>query len=187
MGKLNAVAVKIKDITFAQQVKKLSGSDFDRCYQCMTCSSGCPVAFEMDLLPHQLIRKIQTGAREEVLSSNAIWHCASCETCYTRCPNEINLPAIMDVLRQMALQTGKPTGDKATPLFHKAFIESIQQWGKVYELGMILSFKFKTLDLFSDLGLGIKMLLKRIFNLLPGRNPSNRDVKAIFQRLREKD
>jgi heterodisulfide reductase subunit C2 len=185
MGKLDAVAVKAKDITFTQQVKKLNGADFDRCYQCMTCSSGCPVAFEMDFLPHQLIRKIQNGDREEVLSSQAIWHCASCETCVTRCPNEINIPAIMDILRQMALKSGRPTGDKTTPLFHKAFIESIRQWGRVYELGLILSFKAKTLDLFSDLGLGIKMLLKRKLNLLPVQNSGSRDVKKIFRKLRE--
>ena len=107
MNKVKPVDVKGRDLTFAQQVKEKSGADINRCYQCMTCSSGCPAAFDMDHLPHQLIRKIQTGARDEVIASNAIWHCASCEACFTRCPNEINIPAIMDVLRQMALQKRK--------------------------------------------------------------------------------
>jgi heterodisulfide reductase subunit C len=176
-----------KDLTFAQQVKKLSGADFDCCYQCMTCSAGCPAAFNMDILPHQLIRKIQNGSKEEVLRSNAIWHCASCETCVTRCPNEINIPSIMDTLRQMTLQTGTPTGDQATPLFHEAFVESIRQWGKVYELGMILDFKSKTMDLFSDIGLGIKMLLKGKFSLFPGRKSGKKEIQVIFRKIREKN
>ncbi|MGO8880246.1 MAG: heterodisulfide reductase subunit C, partial [Desulfomonilaceae bacterium] len=31
-------------------------SVINQCYQCGKCSAGCPVAPEMDLLPHQLVR-----------------------------------------------------------------------------------------------------------------------------------
>ncbi|MCX5872941.1 MAG: 4Fe-4S dicluster domain-containing protein [Deltaproteobacteria bacterium] len=36
-------------------------SVINQCYQCGKCSAGCPVAPEMDLLPHQLVRLAVLG------------------------------------------------------------------------------------------------------------------------------
>jgi heterodisulfide reductase subunit C2 len=172
---------------FAQQIKKRSGVDFDRCYQCLTCTLSCPFVSTMDLQPNQLIRKIQIGAGDEVLGSRTIWRCSSCEYCVTRCPEEINLPRLMDTLRQMAIEQKVAAGDKSIAVFHQAFINGIRQWGKQYELGMILSFKIKARDLFSDLGLGLKMVQKRKISLFPGRNKSSPEVKAIFRKVKWTD
>jgi heterodisulfide reductase subunit C2 len=172
---------------FAQQVKEQSGVDFDRCFQCLTCTLGCPLVSTMDFQPHQLIRLIQTGGREEILGSRTIWRCASCESCVTRCPNEINLPRLMDTLRQMAREQRVAAGEKSIPVFHRTFIGGIRQWGRQYELGMLLAFKIKSRDLFSDLGLGMKMLQKGKISLLPGKNKSARDVKTIFRKLKWTD
>jgi len=172
---------------FARQVREQSGVNFDRCVQCLTCTLSCPASFTMDYLPNQLIRKIQAGARDEVLHSRTIWRCVSCETCLARCPNEINLPRIMDTLRQTAVKENITPGDKYVPAFHLAFIESISQWGRQYELGMLLSFKIKARDFFSDIGLGLKMLQKRKLGLLPGKNSGRQEMKSIFRKLKEID
>jgi heterodisulfide reductase subunit C len=179
--------VKNPEGDFAWQVKEQSGINFDRCFQCLTCTLSCPTSFAMDLLPNQVIRKIQAGARDEVLHSRTIWRCVSCETCLTRCPNEINIPRVMDTLRQMAVKEKMAPGDKYVPLFHLAFIQSIRQWGRQYELGMLLSFKVKARDLFGDIGLGMKMLQKRKLGLLPGKNRSRQEMKALFSKLKEMD
>ena len=178
---------KTLTIDFAQKVKEQSGVDFDRCYQCLTCTLGCPFVSTMDIQPNQVIRKIQTGARDEVLGSRTIWRCASCETCVTRCPNEINMPHLMDSLRQMAREQRVAPGDKGIRVFHQTFIAGIRQWGRQYEMGMLVSFKLKARDLFSDLGLGMKMVQKGKINLLPTRNKSQKDVKAIFRKLKWTD
>jgi heterodisulfide reductase subunit C2 len=172
---------------FAQQVKERSGVDFDRCYQCLTCTLSCPFVSTMDIQPTQLIRKIQIGARDEVLGSRTIWRCASCESCATRCPEEVNLPHLMDTLRHMAIEKKVIAGDKAIAVFHRTFIAGIRQWGKQYEFGMLLSFKIKARDLFSDLGLGLKMVQKRKISLFPGRNKSSLEVKAIFRKVKWTD
>ena len=169
---------------FAKEVRELSGVNFDRCYQCMSCTLSCPVSLTMDYLPNQLVRRIQMGVRNEVLSSQTIWRCASCETCVTRCPNEIDIPRLMDTLRQMALREKVAMGDRGIPVFHRVFLNNIRQWGRQYELGMLLSFKLKARDLFSDIGLGIKMLQKGKLNLLPERNKARLEVKAIFRKLK---
>jgi heterodisulfide reductase subunit C len=59
----------------------------------------------MDLLPSQIIRMAQLGM-EEVLDSSTIWICASCLTCVTRCPKAVDLPRLMEALRQIALRQG---------------------------------------------------------------------------------
>ncbi len=88
---------------FVERVEEISGQDVMACNQCGKCSAGCPAAVAMDLLPSQVIRFVQLGL-EEVLDSKTIWLCASCLTCLSRCPRGVDLPRIMEALRQLALR-----------------------------------------------------------------------------------
>jgi heterodisulfide reductase subunit C len=90
---------------FVRQVEEISGQDLLTCNQCGKCSAGCPVVAAMDLLPSHVIRMAQLGM-EEVLESETIWICASCLTCATRCPKGVDLPRLMEALRQIALRQG---------------------------------------------------------------------------------
>ena len=90
---------------FVQQVEEISGQDLLSCNQCGKCSAGCPVVAAMDLLPSQVIRMAQLGM-EDVLECKTIWICASCLTCVTRCPKGVDLPRLMEALRQIALRQG---------------------------------------------------------------------------------
>ena len=91
--------------SFVCQVEEISGQDLLACNQCGKCSAGCPIVAAMDILPSQVIRMAQLGM-EEVLESNTIWICASCLTCVTRCPKCVDLPRLMEALRQIALRQG---------------------------------------------------------------------------------
>lgn len=91
---------------FLEKVAELSGQSIWACYQCGCCSSGCPVAEEMDLLPNQVIRYVQLGLEDELLSCKTIWLCASCFQCFSRCPRGIDISRIMDALRQMSMKGG---------------------------------------------------------------------------------
>lgn len=90
---------------FVRDVEEISGQDLLACNQCGKCSAGCPVAGAMDLLPSQAIRMAQLGM-EEVLQSSTIWVCASCLTCVTRCPKGVDLPRLMEALREISLRAG---------------------------------------------------------------------------------
>ncbi|MEN8209194.1 MAG: 4Fe-4S dicluster domain-containing protein [Candidatus Fermentibacteria bacterium] len=91
---------------FGLRVDELSGQQLYACYQCGNCSSGCPLAQEMDILPSRIMRLAQLGQKEEIIQSKTIWICASCFQCTVRCPKGIDIQAVIDTLRQIALEEG---------------------------------------------------------------------------------
>ncbi len=171
----------VNDATFALKVRKMGQVNISPCYQCLTCTLGCPVAFAMDYRPNQLIRMVQLGLKETVLSSSAIWLCANCETCAARCPNEVDISKLMDTLRKMSLDEGLAS-QKSIISFNQSFLESVRRWGKQFELPMLLRFKLMTGDLFSDMDLGIKMILNGKLKLTPPHFKSSTAIKAIFKK-----
>ena len=145
---------------FAKEISERSGQDLSRCYQCGKCSAGCPSVEWFDWPNHGVIRKIQLGAKDELLKSHAIWMCVGCETCGTRCPNDIYISQLMDALRNMALEEGVKPAEPAVMTFHKAFTGSVSRFGRVHELSMLMEYKLKSKDYFSDLGAGMKLFAK---------------------------
>jgi heterodisulfide reductase subunit C len=101
--RVNISRNRIQD-PFVKKVEKLSGQNLLVCYQCGKCSAGCPAVSEMDILPNQIIRYAQLGFKEELLKSNAIWICASCMTCNSRCPKGINIAEVIEAIRQILLR-----------------------------------------------------------------------------------
>ncbi|MCK5057912.1 MAG: 4Fe-4S dicluster domain-containing protein [Candidatus Aminicenantes bacterium] len=92
---------------FVRKVEELSGQNLMACYQCGKCSAGCPAVSQMDILPNQIIRLAQLGMKEELLASRAIWLCASCMTCNTRCPKGINIAEVIEAVRLILLRKSK--------------------------------------------------------------------------------
>ncbi len=98
-----------------KEVEERSGQNVWACYQCGCCSAGCPFSFAMDLLPNQVIRLLHLGQEEDVFRSNAIWLCASCLTCVTRCPRGVDLSRINEALREAAMRRGRGRPDHFGP------------------------------------------------------------------------
>lgn len=154
-----------------------------RCYQCMSCTLGCPMAQEMDLLPHEVMGAVQLGRDEEVLGSSTPWVCASCEACATRCPNEIEIVQLMDLIRRRAVQQGMAS--EREPELHRVFLKEIERRGRVHELSLLLELKRRT-GLFKisvdELRLGLKMLLKGKLKVFPGAKRGGEELKRLFAR-----
>lgn len=87
-----------------EKIEEMSGQNVLSCYQCGKCSAGCPMSFAMDLLPNQIIRLVQLGLWDDILVSKTIWICASCFTCYARCPRGVDLSRVMEALRLLTLR-----------------------------------------------------------------------------------
>ncbi len=161
-------------------VPRESGLNVQDCYQCQKCSAGCPVAFAMDYRPNQIMQMISLGMKEKLLASKTIWVCASCYTCTTRCPNDIDIAGVMDWLRQQTMKAGVPPAEKEVALFHAAFLDSIRRHGRIHELGLMARYKMKTGKLFEDFKLGWKMFTKGKLRLLPSGIKRKREISGIF-------
>jgi len=173
--------------TFLEEAKQKSGEDLSLCYQCLKCTAGCPTAPHMDIRPNNLIRMIQMGMKDAVLRSHAIWLCVSCETCGTRCPNKIDIGVLMDALREMAVKEKVPAAEKNIHLLHEAFVESIRRGGRVHEATMLMEYKLRSRDFFTDLVPGMKLFVKGKIPLLPTLIKGRGEIKRIFERCMKKE
>ena len=168
---------------FQKSIEKHCGEKVSHCYQCGKCSAGCPISFQMDYLPNQIIRMIQLGMEEQVLKSKTIWLCASCLTCTARCPREIDIAEIMDYLRRCAYRRGIiPSGETEIPLFNKIFLRNIELFGRLYEMGLIGMFNILSGEFFKDMALAPKMFLKRKIGVFPQRTRNIKEVRSIFKK-----
>ncbi len=196
MKTVQSESVIVPDHNWLAEVEKKSGVKVSACYQCKKCSAGCPVTFAMDYLPNQMLHMIQIGLKEEVLKSATIWVCASCETCTTRCPNDIDIAKIMDAMRMASLKSGVVAGEKRVPIFHEAFLSSVKSTGRVYELGMIGQYTLKSGDaavklkegsLLREAKLGWQMFKKGKLKLFPQKIKRVRELKELFKKLTRRE
>jgi heterodisulfide reductase subunit C2 len=141
----------------------------------------------MDVLSSQVMRLIHLGAADEVLESRAIWMCASCEACTTRCPMGIDIAAVMDTLRIMAVERNVGLPDVRGETFHRSFLRSVRRHGRVWELGMLMAYKLRSRDVFGDVDKAPKMLAKGKLGLWPRRGGDAGEVKEIFRRAEQED
>ena len=161
-----------------------TGVEVMRCYQCGKCTAGCVLASDMNYPPSYIMRLLQTGTRQnmdKVLLSNSIWLCLNCENCLGRCPMEIDIPKMMDYLRTQAIRQSKLHPDsKPIIAFHRSFLDSIRNTGRLYEMGLVLSYKFRTFNFLQDLAIAPAMYLKGKLHLLPEKIKDRRSMKRIF-------
>jgi len=144
------------------------------CYGCRKCSNGCPVTFAMDYHPYQVVRYVQLGLADKLAGSSTIWVCASCQTCFTRCPNQVDLPRLMDHLKEKLAAGGGRAAEEQVRLFHRLFIDNLLKRGKVFEGSLMASFLLKTggamgPQAVANARLGWTMLKKGRMKLLPAR------------------
>ncbi len=176
--------------SLADFIQQKSGISVQRCYQCGKCSAGCPANSEMDYAPSVLLHMIQlqdAGSDRTVLSSYALWLCLTCHTCVARCPMEVDLPRVMDILRQESLRR-KLVHKRAKDIvaFHRSFLDTIRYSGRLWEVGLIAEYKVRTRHFWQDILLAPVMFGKGKLSLIPSfRRKSIGRVFAIPQNEKE--
>jgi heterodisulfide reductase subunit C len=89
---------------FVEKVKEISGENIDKCMQCGTCSGGCPMIEVLQITPRGIMHLSALGQEQKIAKANTIWMCASCNTCAVRCPRGIDIPKVMEAMRQIFLR-----------------------------------------------------------------------------------
>jgi heterodisulfide reductase subunit C len=169
------------DLRFSNDIKRLAGTDFRSCLQCRSCSSGCPFSDYMDYMPNGVMRLVQLGLKTEALKCNTIWICVGCHTCSIQCPMAIDIPGVMDALRERAVAEHVDIIEPDILNFHREVLNSIERYGRTHKLEIMMRYKLKKFDLLSDLQVGVKMLAKRKLDLTPSRIEQIGDMKKIFK------
>src|SRR5271157_2025721 len=105
---VNPMATTINFEFRNQLLKDHASFSLTYCYQCGTCSGGCPVAKETGGLynPRRLIEKSLLGMKEKLVNDPVLWQCTLCDTCDEACPQHVDLTEIFGVLKNLAVSEG---------------------------------------------------------------------------------
>jgi len=175
----------VHDNDFLSYVQSYTGENITSCYQCGKCSAGCPTAYAMDITPRQVMRGIQLGLKNEILRSRAIWLCISCQTCSVRCPREIDIARIMECLRLIAQDEGRAPAQKDIDTFYRSFLQQVRMFGRVYEVGLGMTYNLRSMHLFNNLSRLPVLFIKGKLKLMPQRTGGSSDVKRLAKRVKK--
>ncbi|MCF7918382.1 MAG: 4Fe-4S dicluster domain-containing protein [Candidatus Cloacimonetes bacterium] len=111
---MDKIILKEQDANFKNEIAAQPGAEhFKRCFTCGTCTASCPVAeVNEDYDPRKIIRMALLGMKKEVLSSDILWMCSRCYTCYALCPQGVKFTDVISVLREMAVKQGYVPQDR---------------------------------------------------------------------------
>jgi heterodisulfide reductase subunit C len=183
------------DYRLLDQIEAQGPFQAGACFQCRKCTNGCPVTFAMDIYPDEVIRLVILGQINTVLACQTIWVCAACETCTTRCPNDVRIAELMDCLKEMAVQAGLPSPQPRITALHETFLNNIKKRGRLYETTLLpvyllksgeLRHKLSSGDWRYDLKLGRQMLSKGRVPLKPKSINGIKEVREILDRRKRK-
>lgn len=171
------------------EIESDTGINVNRCYQCGKCSAGCAVNEEMDLPPNVVMRMLQTNDPKnynEIIHSQTIWLCVSCQNCLTRCPMQIDIPKLMDYMREKALEN-KTVNKKSKKIisFHNSFLDSVKHTGRLYEIGLVAGYKMRTFNLLQDMNVAPGMFVRGKLPILPEMVKDKKQMSAIFSKTKK--
>jgi heterodisulfide reductase subunit C len=166
----------------AAEIEAATGINPATCYQCGKCSAGCPMASESDLRPHQVMRHVMYGARERALQDESVWLCLTCETCSARCPNGCDPAAVIDALREIAIESGLAVMPRTVGAFHKSFLEQIRANGRLHEVGLVIGYKLRSGALMNDVTNTPGLLSRGKLGIMPDRIKGVAEVRRIFDK-----
>ncbi len=197
---MSVVAQKSIDKTFLEELAAIPGGEGVKlCIQCGTCSGSCPNANEMDYPPRQMIALVRSGMRDDVLSSNSMWYCASCYLCTVRCPRGIKITELMHALECLAIRHGLDSKRTRTPLMYRTFVDSIRSNGRVHEFGFMVRYYIRAMrfylpssakplnplrvfELFGMFPVALGLYSHGRLALRPSRIKGMKELKAIIEK-----
>ena len=172
-------------LKLSRDLQTLTGENVMLCSQCLKCTLSCPAAYAMRMKPHELMRAVQLGMTEEIYWSGTIWVCLSCETCNTRCPQDINILRVIDGLREMSKDFEYYNPYPAIPALNRIFMALVERFGKVYQLGLTLLIHLRMLTPLKDIDMASPMLSRGKLKPLPQKSHGVKELRQVIARIRE--
>ena len=98
---------------YANEIKRLSGTDVAKCMKCGKCSGRCPAFKDMDIKPHKFVTLLGKGKVDVLMESKSIWNCLSCMACVERCPRGVAPASVIEAVRATVVGMQGKNGIKA--------------------------------------------------------------------------
>ena len=155
---------------------------YAQCFSCAKCTSGCPVADEMDVKPHQAMRLLQLGQVDKLIGAESPWLCIGCQTCLGRCPNNVDIPSAFSAIREEAIEQGRTEKAGNVPLFDDIMLGMIKRRGRVNDGLMAAKYKFKAGGLLKDWKMGLKMFKAGKMKLFMKGVKDRKSVARLFEK-----
>jgi heterodisulfide reductase subunit C len=92
------------DLILREKVLAKTGRGVADCFQCMKCTSGCTALKLLELKPHEIMRLVEWGFLDELVTSGISWTCATCLKCTERCPQKASPYHAIMALRNIAVE-----------------------------------------------------------------------------------
>jgi heterodisulfide reductase subunit C len=112
-----------------ERLTKLQDEISEYCFQCAKCTSGCEAHKLLELEPHKIVALLKRGLINELVNSDVIWTCMTCQKCRERCPQRVAPVEILFALKNMAVASGKQIPGKYT-----AMLQSILSMGLIQDI-----------------------------------------------------
>lgn len=175
--------------SFSKEISNLlyamDGHPISTCIQCGTCSGTCPAVEFMEYSPRELIAMIGADLKDNVLSSNTFWYCASCYNCSVMCPKGINIADMMYALKRYSIWRNQFKRELIGPNFSRRFVRTIMKTGKSYEPSLAPSFIFKSgfRGFLNESLNAFTLLLKGRLPLIPTRIKRIKNFRRMLSRI----
>jgi heterodisulfide reductase subunit C len=155
------------------------------CIQCGTCSGTCPAIEFMDYSPRKIIGMIKANLKEDVLSSNTYWSCASCYHCTVRCPAGIDIAEMMYALKRFSMWKDKHKEGLIGPAFSESFIKMIVNSGRSYEPILAATYlpKFSASDIIQEAITASGLVFGGKLNIFPKKIKRIKNLQNAVRRI----
>ncbi len=170
---------------FRQAVEKMSGQNLSDCYQCGKCSAGCPVLPDVEVSSSRLLRMVQLGLAEEVLTSDSLWTCTACGTCNGRCPMGVDIVRVMDTLRGMAENKHHPKGALEVWTFYQSFLDCVREFGRLSEIGLMGGYNINSGRLWTNMIKAPWFIMKSKLTVSPHTVKRIDRLRRVFERIEQ--
>ncbi len=177
------------DKNFLSEIKEKSYcEEIDRCIQCGTCSSSCPMAEYMDYSPRKIIAMVKHGFKDEVIKSFTPWLCASCYSCQVRCPSQIKITDVMYSLKREAVEANVYPSKLPVTALAQEMHKLIARNGRNSELWVMLFMFLRLRDFISPLkmtGMGIDLMKTGRLALKMEKIKNRKQLHALIKAVTE--
>ena len=141
------------------------------------------MASETALRPHDVMRLVGQDRREELLASESIWLCLTCETCVARCPNECDPARTIDAVPRDGV--GRPPGSVpralSSPSTVVPLLDQVRLTGRLFEFGLMAEYKLRSAALFADVTAARGMVARGKLGFVPHQIKGVKEVRRIFE------